>query len=72
MNAFQEQYQRTNRNVYSIPCADHVLNLVCQAILAKLNATADESEIQEVTAQTHEANTKEEELELRDSIISYS
>ena len=74
MEAFQEEYsrQRANRGIYSIPCADHVLNLVCQAIMKKLNATTDELEIQDLTAETYLVDNKEAESEARDREIGYS
>jgi hypothetical protein len=74
MNAFQAEYavKIANRHVYSIPCADHVLNLVRQAILKKLNATANKSEIQDLAENTYKVNTEEAESELRDSATSYA
>jgi hypothetical protein len=74
MAAFQEEYARqpANRTVYSIPCADHVLNLVCQVILKKLSATTDESYIQDLVESTNKVNTEEVESDIRDSATNYA
>jgi hypothetical protein len=59
MTEFQEHYGRScvSKSVYSIPCVDQVLNLVClnlvcQDILKKLGASMDESEVREIATET--------------------
>lgn len=63
MAEFQEHYGRSavGKSVYSIPCVDHVLNLVCQSILKKLNAEIDESEITKIAIETQEISDEEAE-----------
>jgi hypothetical protein len=69
LEGFQEHYDRSNsgRKVYSIPCVDHVLNLVCQAILKKLKATISESEIQELAIETQVIEDSEVERQEREA-----
>jgi hypothetical protein len=72
MDAFQTEYTRSaNQSVYSIPCVDHILNLVCQDILKKLKASTSESEIQEVAAETYFQDNEEAESEARDLELGY-
>ena len=53
-NDFQANYKsyKGSNKVYSIPCIDHVLNLVCQDILKSLKANLSEKEVLDITSNT--------------------
>jgi hypothetical protein len=53
-NDFQASYKsyKGSNKVYSIPCIDHVLNLVCQDILKSLKANLSEKEVLDITSNT--------------------
>jgi hypothetical protein len=74
MAEFQEHYGRlaVGKSVYSIPCVDHVLNLVCQSILKKLSAQIDESEIAKIVIKTQEISDEEAERTKRQNQLGLS
>ena len=74
MAEFQDYYERSSvsKSVYSIPCVDHVLNLVCQDILKKLNASINESEVREIATETHEILDEEAERTERETLLGLS
>jgi hypothetical protein len=74
MAEFQDYYERSSvgKSVYSIPCVDHVLNLVCQDILKKLGASMNESEVREIATETHEISDEEAERTERETLLGLS
>ena len=58
--------------MYSIPCVNHVLNLVCQSILKRLSAEIDESEIAKIATETQEISDEEAERIERETQLGLS